>query len=176
MSESKSLDKTTLSIIYYFISSLNGVLGKTHLQKLLFLSDLMSTKKFGEGVTKIDYKRYLHGPYSPQVDSYTGELISKNMIEAREFAFNSDPDKKYIRYYVSQSFPIKQNLMDSLGADKFVILDDVVKSFGNMSLNSLLDIIYDLQIVKKSEMDEPLDIAKNIEEEENPDISEFLES
>lgn len=162
-------DKNTLALILYFISRLNGVLGKTHLQKLLFLTDLISSKRFQEKITAIEYKRYLHGPYSSQLNDYTEKLSKSDWIEIKELPFINDPSKKYVRYYSKKPTQIKQQLLKNLGPDKMLLIDEVIDSFGNMSLQDVLEIVYGLQIIKASEMDKPLEMAKKIESKEPED-------
>lgn len=170
-------DKRTLSIILYLISRLNGVLGKTHLQKLLFMTDLISSKRFQEKMTAIEYKRYLHGPYSSQLDDYTDFLIKEGLIESKELPFISNPSKKYFRYYSKKPVAIKQSLLKNLGSEKMLLIDDVIGSFGNMSLKDVLEVVYNLQIVKDSKMDKPLEMAKrvdkNSEDNEEDEIDLF---
>lgn len=171
-SNKKPLDKNTLKIILYLISQLDGILGKTHLQKLLFLTDLISVRRFKMKMTQIDYKKYYYGPYSPQLNQYTDELIKKGLIDEKQFPFISDKSKKFSRYYIKRRIPLKENLMGSLGPEKVMVLDEVVNSFGNLSLQNVLDVVYKLQFVKDSELDKPLIMAKEVEEdpEEEPEI------
>lgn len=162
-----SLDKITLAIILYFISRLDGILGKTHLQKLLFLTDLLAMKKFKEQITALEYKRYLHGPYSSKVEEYTNHLSGRGYIESKEFPLSMG-NSTYTRYYSKKRIPIKEKLLKEMGPDKFVIVDEVVDSFGNISLQNLLDIVYSIPSVKESKMDDSLDmleVAKKIKPE-----------
>ena len=74
-------------------------------------------------------------------------------------------DKKYTRYYLKKNIPIKEKLLKSLGSKKLLVVDEIADSFGNLSLQNLLDIVYNLPIVKNSKMDSLLDIIKDIEAE-----------
>jgi len=164
---SKQLDKTTLAIVLYFIEELNGVLGKTHLQKLLFLSDLIAVKKFKKQFTKLEYEKYKFGPYSNAVNAYVNYLKGKDLIEIRKFSFLSDKSKTYIRYYRNKKSSIKNFLQQKLGADRLLALNDIISSYGNMSLQDVLDIVYELELVKKSKPCTPLNIAKDIQDDNN---------
>lgn len=161
------LDKTTLAIVLYFISRLDGVLGKTHLQKLLFLTDLISSKKFKEQLTAVRFQRYNYGPYSAEVKTYTKALEDAGRIVEREFEFSNDASKKYTRYYLSKPVPIKEYLIKTIGPEKFLVLDSVVDSYGNMGLQELLDIVYSLPIMEKAKMNELLDVASQTEDEDS---------
>lgn len=165
------LDKITLGVIDYLVSRLDGVLGKTHLQKLLFLSDLMSMKKLRQPITKISFHRYTHGPYSEEVADYTKQLVSIGHIDEREFSFMSDNNKKYTRYYLKKPMKIKEFLLKQIGADKMIVLDEVIDSYGNISLQNLLDIVYNLPVMKKAEMNQVLDLSNKGQEESGEDIS-----
>ncbi len=170
----QQLDKNTLLIILYFIEKLNGVLGKTHLQKMLFLSDLISTKKYKEKLTTIDYQKYHFGPYSEAVADYVKELKSRNLIEERELPFHDESGKTYTRYYFKSAEPAKPSLLSALGADKTILLDDIANSFGNMSLQEVLDVVYSLETVKDAEKGTPLDMAKFLDDEREENFPDIL--
>lgn len=172
---SQSLDKNTLLVVLYLIERLNGVLGKTHLQKILFLTDLIATKKTNKQITVLDYKKYHYGPFSAELQEYTKELETKGLITEKEFPFASDASKKYTRYYFTQDGrSAKPALLKSLGNEKLMIVDEIVSSYGNMNLQEVLDIVYKLQIMEKTEKNKPLDMANDteqtIEEKEQEDI------
>lgn len=171
------LDKKTLAIILYFIEKLNGALGKTHLQKMLFLTDLIYSKKFKKQLTALDYKKYTYGPYAEAVNDYTDLLVSKNLIEQRSFPFSSDPEKKYTRFYSSSKTSVKKLLAHLINDEEFVLLEEIIDSYGNMSLHDVLDIVYQLELVKTSEKNTPLDFAQkkleNKEEEIEGEIDIF---
>ena len=164
------LDPLTLKIILFFIDQLDGVLGRTHLQKLLFLTDLLSSKKLNKQLTNLDYTKFHFGPYSKKVQDYVKALETKGLIKEREYTFLSDTNKKYSRFIISRKTGIREKLLEELGPDTFVMLDDVAKSFGNMTLNELLDFVYSLQMVKTSEKNEKLDTTKD----KNGDLFEIM--
>jgi uncharacterized protein YwgA len=171
----KKLDKNTLLLVLYLIERLNGILGKTHLQKILFLTDLIATKKINTQITVLDYKKYHFGPFSVELQEYTKELETKGLITEKEFPFASDASKKYTRYYFKQDGrSAKPTLLKNLGNEKLMIVDEIVGSYGNMSLQEVLDIVYNLQIMEKTPKNKPLDIAKEnentAEEKEQEDI------
>lgn len=157
-----TLDKSTLQIIFYLIERLDGVLGKTHLQKLLFLTDLLAVRKFKQKLTKIDYKKYHHGPYSEVVDEYTAHLAKKGAIVERRFPVSTG-DGFYSRYHKKMHGTVKDNLVASIGAERVLLIDDVINSFGNMSLQQVLDVVYKLELVKDAKKNTPLDVAKEID-------------
>ncbi|MCR4330221.1 MAG: Panacea domain-containing protein [Candidatus Roizmanbacteria bacterium] len=156
------MDKTTSGIIIYLISSLNGVLGKTHLQKLIFLADLLASKKFNKPITKMKYIRYTHGPYSQSLGEYVKCLVSGNFIEERRFPFISNPNKRYSRFYDKKKTDVKNFLVESIGAEKMLLIDEIVQSYGNKSLQQVLDFVYSLEEVKDAKFDSPIKLAKDI--------------
>lgn len=162
----KDLDKSTLFLILYLIEKLNGVLGRTHLQKLLFLSDLMSVKKFKEQLTKLEYQKYFYGPYSQEVKKYVDYLINSDLIEERVLSFIDDSTKKYARYYLKSKISFRDKVLEYFGPDKTILINEVIQSYGNIGLQSLLDIVYNLQLVKDTEICKPLKIAKEIKNSE----------
>lgn len=165
----QALDKNTSAVIFYLISRLDGVLGKTHLQKLLFLSDLLSVKKLKEPITSLEFIRYKHGPFAQTVDVYTADLVNKGLIDAREFPLSSKPGKTYTRYHLKKPMPqAKEALLGLIGAEKLMVVDGVADSYGNLSLQNLLDIIYGLEIVKDAKQNSLLVLAKT----DNPDTKD----
>ena len=172
--DSINIDKNTLMIILYLIERLNGVLGKTHLQKLLFLVNLLSVKKFKEPLTQLKFERYHYGPYCKKIDEYIEHLKNKEFVEQREFPFgkNRGKSKSYVRYYFKHGQSIKKSLFDQIGAEKVILLDEIISSYGNVCLQDILDVVYSLQSVKKSELHTPLEMAKIIKED-NDEVEEI---
>lgn len=165
------LDRVTLAVVFYLIEKLDGVLGKTHLQKMLFLSDLIFTKKYNGPLTKLQFEKYHYGPFSVEVNDYVDSLKKRNFISSKEMFFNDDSGKTYTRFYKKKGGSVKSFLLKEIGADKLVSLDEVIDSFGNASLQQVLDVVYSLQMVKDSELKKPLDMAEVIkkETEDQPD-------
>jgi hypothetical protein len=54
----------------------------------------------------------------------------------------------------------KKTLLDLIGNDKVILLEEVIDSYGNMSLHDVLDIVYQLELVKSSDKNTPLDFAQ----------------
>jgi len=170
-----SLDKITLAIILYFIEKLNGILGKTHLQKILFLLNLLSTKRLKKPLAKLEFEKNKFGPYSYEVNNYVQELLDKKAVSIESFSFidkDGNP-KKGIRYYFSNSPSSKEFLMENLNPKEMVLLDNVIESYGNLSLRDLLDIVYSLPTIKETKLRHPLEMAKIIESEENINDQNF---
>lgn len=165
----KKLNNTTLYVIFYLIQQLNGVLGKTHLQKLLFLGDLLSMKKFKEQITPLQYRRHYYGPYSSEVQDYTRCLERKGFIEIKELPL--DGSNKYVRFYSKKEVNVKPKILEKIGPEKTLLLDEVIHSFGNISLQEVIDIVYNLEIVKNTPPSSPLDFAKEIKENEEKEES-----
>lgn len=156
------LDKITSAIMYYLVSSLDGVLGKTHLQKLLFLTDLLASKKYGEPLTKMNYIRYTHGPYSNDLNDYIKDLISSNLVEERQFPMMSNPKKHYSRFHCKRMINAKDFIIKKIGADKMLLINEVVQSYGNKSLQEVLDFVYSLEEVANADFKSPIKLAQEI--------------
>ena len=170
------LDKTTLTIILYFIEKLNGVLGKTHLSKLLFLTDLLSIKKFNKPLSDLKFVKYHYGPFSKKINEYLEKLKEKGFIEIREIPFINEP-KIYTRYYSNKKVPITSIVLEALddNSEKKTLLDEVINSYGNISLQELLDLVYSIQIVKNAKpLETILEKYKEVEEDkEELDFANF---
>jgi uncharacterized protein YwgA len=166
VSEQKPLDKNTLIVILYLIEKLNGVLGKTHLQKMLFLIDLLSVKKFKTPITSLQFEKYHYGPFCNEVDSYVAKLEEKGYVEKREIPIINSEGKTYFRFYFRSKDTSKKLLSEKIDSDRIVLLDDIISSYGNISLQQILDVVYSLETVKKSSSHTPLEMAKIIEDDD----------
>lgn len=164
----KSLDKITIAIILYFIEKLNGILGKTSLQKILFLLNLRSEKRFNKSLAKLEFEKNKYGPYSYEVNDYIEELLNKNAISIESFSYTdkNGKQKEYTRYYFKNTASPKEFLMEKLNPKEMVLLGNVAESYGNLSLRDLLDIVYSLPTIKEAKYRHPLKMAKIIESEE----------
>lgn len=162
-----ALDKTTLVVILYLIERLNGVLGKTHLQKILFLSDLLSVKKFKEPITKLQFAKYHYGPFSDEVDGYIEHLERKGVVESRKFPLLSRDGQSYFRFYFKGKDTLRKILSQILAPEKIVLLDEIISSYGNASLQEVLDVVYSLETVQRSTSQTPLEMARIIKDDNN---------
>lgn len=174
INKNTKLDKKTLIIILYIIYKLNGILGKTHLQKLLFLLNIRAFKRFKKPIVDLQFDKYKYGPFSYQVDEYIDHLENKKLINSKELIYNKE--KKYIRYYCSENLPnIKELLLDNIEPRETMVLDEVIESYGSVSLRDLLDIVYRLPLVKNAKYCQPLEVAEKIEDEEKSYYDNFEE-
>lgn len=167
--ETTGIDSVTQMIMYYFISRLNGVLGHTHLQKLLFLTDLLATQRFDEPITKMNYVRYNHGPYSKNLNDYIQKLVSSELVVEKRFSFYNNPDSSYYRLYDAKKADIKTQLYKTIGPEKTLLVDEVVQSYGNKSLQQVLDFVYSLEEVKDAKFDSPIRMIKEYGEKYSTD-------
>jgi hypothetical protein len=169
----QKLDRVTIILILYLIERLNGVLGKTHLQKMLFLIELISFKRLKEKVTSIDFIKYTYGPFSKKVEEYIDYVKEKDLIEDRSFPLLSG-EGTYHRYYQEKKYTVRNQLLSEIGPDKMVIINEVINSFGNISLKEILDVVYDIELVSAAEKNSPINIAMGFknesEEKEEVDI------
>ena len=54
-----------------------------------------------------------------------------------------------------------------------MLLDEIADSYGNASLQEVLDVVYGLETVKKSELRKPLEMAKIIKDEQSNEMEDF---
>lgn len=174
--QNNKLSQVTCLLIMYYIERLNGVLGRTHLQKLLFFTDLIATKNFTEKITALEFKKYDHGPFAQELENYIKYLTNKKYIDTREYEFANGSATKYYRYYLGENKKnVKPMLQKHIGADKMIVVEDVINSYGNMSLQDLLDIVYSLEVVKGTEYNTPMALVTNNKEKivSNEKVTEF---
>lgn len=161
------IDQRTATIVWYLITKLNGILGKTHLQKMVFLTDLLSAKRFKRQLTVMNYKKYHYGPYAEELGVYIDFLIKKGLIEEKKIPFVSNPSKEYSRFYVKKPLVNRKFMLEKIGSsDKLLLIEEIIDSIGNLSLQEVLDIVYSLQETKSASFNKTIEIAKNMKKDE----------
>jgi uncharacterized protein YwgA len=125
----------------------------------------------------MEFVKYHYGPYSDKINKYLEKLKEKGYIEIREIPFINEPSKIYTRYFSNKKVPITSIIFEALdsNSEKKTLLDEVINSYGNISLQQLLDIVYSLQIVKDAKpLETILEKYKEVEEDkEEIDFANF---
>lgn len=68
-------------LIAYFVYKTKGHIIKTQLVKFLYLADLGSVKWQDRQLTDIDWRYYLQGPWSEDIDNALNKLYQANLLQ-----------------------------------------------------------------------------------------------
>ena len=129
----KKLDKNS-QIIKFIVERLSGILGRTHLIKLIYLADYHSRRLFGKPISTFDYYWDNRGPFDKEF--YTAIEILKEYIREDEVNF-----PRY-KGYIFHNEP-KQIEYNKLTRYDLYMLEYVIKNYGKENLQSLLeDVVY----------------------------------
>jgi len=104
---------------------------KTKLNKLLFYSDFQAFKQSGYGISGLEYRAIQMGPVPAQFDELYSEINRGDMVrrEYQEF---------YDGNYGSKFIPLKPFDASCFDAFELEIMQDVVKKFGSMKTNEVI--------------------------------------
>lgn len=132
-------------ILKYIVEHLSARLGRTHLIKLVYLTDYHSRRLFGKPVSTLDYYYDKQGPFDKEF--YTCIESLKEYIREEEINF---PFYKGYLFHNTQK-KIKYNQLSQYDV---YILDYVINTYGKTNLQSLIeDVVYKtepmLEVVKK---------------------------
>ena len=120
------MKKDLLMIIAYFVKELkkqNLPISTTRIQKLLYLLDYFYYLENGRTYTGLSWKYHLYGPYSPQISHIIGEEFSNLKTTIL-------PEKESENYFKKDP-------------DFTLISKKVIKRFGALNLNELLNFVYE---------------------------------
>jgi uncharacterized protein YwgA len=132
-----------------FLLSKAGNLVKTKLVKLAFLGDVEAQKELGRKITHFCYSKYLYGPYPQDIETVLTYLEAKGYIEYEE-GINREGNTYYL--ISLQENPGSARLINRFLQNKEKeILNKIVKEYGDLSLQTLLQHIYDMEDVKQAE-------------------------
>lgn len=135
-------------IIKFIIERLSGRLGRTHLLKLVYLSDYHFHKLFGMPISSFEYTWWKNGPFDSSFYDYINSLKAEDCIKEEEVYFPS------CNGYVFHDLP-NQIEYDDLSVQDLYILEYVIKIYGKADLQTLLD-----DVVYKTEPMEELTTRK----------------
>jgi uncharacterized phage-associated protein len=139
--ESQSLFSMNLSVItqaiYYLLKAL-GPSDKLKLVKLIYLADKIHLIKFNRTITEDQYWALRKGPAGSMVADVLG--FNPIVLEEEEIEFI----KGYFQpgSTLNQIVPGSGGSLDSLSKSDKVVLDFVLKTFGHMHQNPLVDLVH----------------------------------
>lgn len=139
-------------VIYYLVKGLGNRLTKTKLMKLLFISDYIAKngKNLGIGrtLTGTKYIYYHYGPFSfdvyPAIDEINGyEILELDLSE----------ESKHGSLYSYEIGPTPR-FEPKFSEDETRVLDRVIQKYGNISLDTLLKIVYNSKPMKNAKVND----------------------
>ena len=151
----KKLNDITEELISYIIAKLSGKIIKTQLVKLIYLCDVEAYKFTGSQVTNIKWEYYHYGPYNKELD-HKLQLLEKNKII--EKIPKSRITEKQEPYFIYKHKGIDINYDFSVMQKN--IINTILKQYGSFTLNSLLELIYDVEPMKNTKQGKLIDFDK----------------
>jgi hypothetical protein len=143
------------NLIRYIVSEVQnagGVIFRTRLVKLLYLCDVEYYRSRRQRITELDWKRYLYGPYAFELPEITKRMGLDLGEEELDFSTG-----RGIRYEV-YDIPNPDNWLDPA---KRLVVDRVIRRWGNEDLDLLLDYVYcDTEPMKDAQFLQPLDFRR----------------
>jgi len=118
-------------------------IGRAKLMKLVFLVDYLYWKRFGKRLLNVKWVKYLYGAFSKDVLDAIDELEREGIVGVVEV-------DKGITLYMARYSNIE------LGEDVKKIVEEVVEKFGKLSLEELLEYVYNLEEVRTREPGEEI--------------------
>jgi hypothetical protein len=125
------------SSIVYLLSGLRSYPTRTKLVKLLYLADLLYSKKYGRTLTGVTYFSYFYGPYSDEIARSITKLKDADCIE--EHVGVGVEGQEYYLYSVKNDFEFPEGL---LGSSERKTLNKVITDYGDLDLDDILNIVY----------------------------------
>lgn len=126
----------TAELITYLLGTLHRDLGRTRLLKLLYLADLEARKYLGHPISRLHYRRYLHGPFDSAIYRAIEHLVDHGAISAHEHR-GPERDRVLVKYRLTRQRPERR-----IPATYRSILDYVAREFGARPMQALLQHVY----------------------------------
>ncbi len=139
--------KNVLTYILYKIRNIRPTIGRTRVIKLLYLSDLIARARIGKKITNIKYQYYFYGPYSKRIVEELEDFSSKKIVEDYKYRTNSGIAHDY--RITDEGAKKVEAIFDDIPEEQKKIIDEVVKKYGNIRLDKLLDVVYSTKPMKE---------------------------
>ena len=137
-------------IILKILQVLGGeVFSKTQLVKLIYLIDVIQSRK-GEGnFSGVRYKRYYYGPYSKDIEEALSKLEREEQVRIiKKKNFEGDP-----YYHIKLNPPVAFNILER---DDRKTIEDRMKNLKTLELKKLLDITYNTKEFEEADFGEEI--------------------
>lgn len=155
-------------IISYIITNVKSSrINRTLIFKLLFLADLEFFSLYNQSITSYNYCFYDHGPFCPEIYSDLDYLEYMGLISSQKYISND-----YVEWKYGVIKPININLCEEV----IRVIDFVIELGNKFSLSKILEIVYDLPLLKLTNKYESLYLTKMesiLEKKEKPDINKY---
>jgi len=141
-------------IIAYIISLMGGkAYSKTQIVKLLYLIDVVSSRRTKRPLTGISYRSYYYGPYSNDIEDALRMLLEQGyMMGDKRITGDGKP------YYVYTLNAIPH--FNQLNASERSLISECVKPLLKLSLDQLLDMAYKTKEFESVSFGDPISFAK----------------
>ncbi|WP_338824229.1 hypothetical protein MHOCP_23350 [Moorella humiferrea] len=129
-------------------------LTRTQLVKLCFLIDRLAVERLGRPITGLCYSMYYYGPYSPDIIDAAREMEEEERL-VKYTGISLTTGEPYYIYRLADNEKQMQSI-SGLEKNEIIVIDEVVKEHGSLSLKKLLDFVYDLPEVKEARLGEKI--------------------
>lgn len=130
-------------IFKFIIERLSGRVGRTHLLKLVYLADYHFHKLTGKSISTLEYRWYQHGPFDSSFYDDINNLKKVTYIEEKEVYF---PSCSGYVFHNTQHHMV----YDKLSTQDLYMLEYVIKTYGRVDLQALLDeVVYKTEPMKE---------------------------
>ncbi len=100
--------------------------GSTKLNKVLWLSDFISYRKFGIPITGVEYQKLQNGPAPKILRPIRDEMVDSSDIEfVKE---NLDVGGMYISHRI---IPLREPNYEILGSQEIALVDEIIEDIAN---------------------------------------------
>lgn len=129
-------NKKLCSIIYFLIKK-SKYLGKTKLNKLLYLSDYEYHRYFNREITgATDYIKWDYGPYSPDIEECLFDMAGSQIITIKK------QKSLKLRDYYSFNIIKEYNYNEDLDKDEMEFMEYILSKYDNLEIDELKKIAY----------------------------------
>lgn len=153
--EPENRNKKLRALIRFIVEKESGHLTKTKLVKLLYLIERRHYIQTGKLLTGVDWVLYFYGPYAHEISSTLADMDGQDIDERSMVSYDGT---SYYIYYAGEEPAIDP--VKNLSKTEFKIAKTVLDQYGQVSLKSILDEVYDLPEVKKATPGHSIDFSK----------------
>jgi uncharacterized protein YwgA len=115
--------------------------------KLLYLVDLVAKYRLGKTITGSCYFNCFFGPYSEEIQNAIISLTKKGLLLDKPVLTNVGQAHDYdVKFESPPALPLKK--------EEKIILDEILKKFGNISLEELVAMTYQTPPMKTAKPEE----------------------
>lgn len=132
-------EDVTPAVLRFLVSHLSGRLGRTHLLKLVYLSDLEARRYLGHPISRLQYTWHHHGPFDKAFYEYVEQLKREGSVTEETLTWPTGASGSIYRFSGTIApAPFTRG--------EETILAYIARAYGQMRLDALLDdVVYETE-------------------------------